>query len=421
VRKSVVVCFLILAAFSFRSAWSSSYQFQCGNCCCIREAKAELNLGIRTDDFRWKFTDNNVKSVLSNVNTLASVLGNDISNLIQGLDTTPVGCLLNSAFNFTNNYESHWRKLRMANIGLEARIDTDCCFYGRVKGNYGWVCDGQYEPQGAFKYNSEFFNETLADYGLSTPACKRAKGDVWDISGGIGYNFRYCCDTFQIAPLVGWYYNNVHFHTDNYKNFTVLSGDINQNLRIDNVGELPDLGFFAADGRSRARHNASWTGPWIGFDTSYNWDCRLTLLASFQYNYVRQTGSGKIYTSNTYTISDTVPSEFIDFDALSEDSIGIKYSVENRFKSRVNMRGIFIGGGFNYEINDCWYTGFHIDYWNLRKSQSGDLKLSSDGTLLVAGIIGDNTPRTYTDRQHKCLSFMKWNSLRFNVVIGANF
>ena len=34
----------------------------------------------------------------------------------------------------------------------------------------------------------------------------KARGSVYDISGGIGYQFNWCCDTISFAPLVGWSY-----------------------------------------------------------------------------------------------------------------------------------------------------------------------------------------------------------------------
>lgn len=421
-RKSVVVCFLMLAAFCFESAWSSSYQIQCFNCCRIREASAEVNLGIRSDDFEWKFKDSSIKSVLSAVEPIAANFGDDVAAIITGLDDSSIGCLLDSAFRFTNSYSNHWKKLRMANIGFEAKVDTDCCVYAKAKGNWGWICDGRYDPSGLFANNFEFFNDATSDYGIGSPGSKRVRGDVWDISGGIGYNFRCWCNTFQIAPLVGWYYNNIHVHTDKYKNFTVLAAQIKN---IGGIGgtlvDLPDLGFLFIDSRSSARHNASWTGPWVGFDATYQWDCRLSFVANFQYVYARQTGSGDSRTRNKFAISDVVPSDIEDIDDLTGDSFALSLDAEHYFKTRVNVRGVFIGGGANYNINDCWYAGFHIDYWNLRKAQTGDVKLESRGKLLVFQDATADTPVLIENKQHECLNYMKYNSLRFNVVIGFDY
>ncbi len=411
----------MLAAFSVERAWSSSYQFQCCNCCSVREASAEFRLGTRTDDFEWRFRDNSVDGVLGVIDPLISYFDEEAGDIATFLNGTPVACVINKLLGFNNNYKSHWRKMRMVNLGFEGKIDTNCCVYARGTANYGWIADGTYQPRGYYEGNGELFENLLSDFGLAPSADKKVRGSVWDVSGGIGYNFRLACDTFEFAPLVGWSYHNVHFRTDRYRNFTELFGQLNEVLE---QADLGDLGIVAFTSESRARYNSYWTGPWIGFDTVYNWDCRLSLVCSFQYHYARQNGKGNVRSYDQYFQSEEVDFHFDDFAVgSSADDYGrLAFDSDAHFNTRVNLRGYFIGGGINYNLNDCYYAGFHVDYWNMRKVQEGHVRVETDAHEFTAGFSSTSDFRDdQLSERDICLNYMKWTSLRFNLVVGVNY
>lgn len=310
-RKSL---FLLLAAFSLHGA--------------VKDSSFEVDLCYRTDQLIWKFQGNNIEVPYLKIGHL---------------------------------YESEWQHMNMFNLGAVGKLETYCRFYAVGKANYGWVYEGQYRPRGLLEGNGEFYEDLFSRFGLTPPGKKLAHGYAWDISAGFGYKFS--GEAFQFAPLIGWDFHDVNFHTDTYVAFT----------RIHN--------FISSAGRSKACLDAFWTGPWIGFDAAYQWDCCLSFVCDFEYLYSRLHGNGRVNSCDLIKAAH-------DFD--------FTFDAVNHFRLRSNFQGIFIGGGVNYNVTDCTYLGFHVDYWHMQKT--------GHGTVC-----------------HKVLRYMQWNSLRYELAVGAIF
>lgn len=129
--------------------------------------------------------------------------------------------------------EEKWKNLQIAELSgrLEATIYSH--FYLRAEGDYGWILAGNKT------YDLDEIGSTVGDEWLKAST----RGDVYDVSGGVGYLASLFSNQFQITPLVGYSYSVQHFNDSHYRDI----------IHLLNVFE---------DATSSSTYQ--WNGPWLG-------------------------------------------------------------------------------------------------------------------------------------------------------------
>lgn len=198
-----------------------------------------------------------------------------------------------------------WKDLNMGVVDTHAQLLVCEHYLLKFDFDYGWFNrDGRHQLR-----ESNFFTGSFDEFR------PRVKGDVYDVSGAIGYQFNWDCYRYSLAPLVGYSYN--------YQNFR-------------NQREHRRSGEFFS-GRSFGRHNNykfEWNGPWLGFITAFQPTCDWQVYLSYAYHWAWF--RGKVH--------------------------------ENRFfGGRGHQRANDVSGnevmvGTTYEFCDCWFLGLNFDY-----------------------------------------------------------
>lgn len=190
-----------------------------------------------------------------------------------------------------------WKDINIGMIEANARLLACQSYLLKIDFDYGWFGDQKKNDVTIIDFNSD----EVAKHHF------KARGSVYDISGGIGYQFNWCCDTISFAPLVGWSY----YHQ------TIKSPP-----------------FFAEHYHCyKTAHKKStyyWNGPWVGFETAYRWDCDWLFYLSYEFH-------GAYFHANM--------KDFFRHQARNKKALGNEVEV-----------------GAAYQFCDCWLLGLKFNY-----------------------------------------------------------
>lgn len=188
--------------------------------------EAELGAGYRQDHFRWNMAGpENQPNILS---------------------------------------ELTWKDLEIALFQAEGILEV-YHVYTRLTVDYGHIFHGRETDRDFAGHNrTEIFSDTRA---------KSNKGEVFDITWGLGYLFEYC--GFQFIPLAGYSHHEQHLHMHDL----VVDFDAFSSHR----GPLSGL---------HSNYKAKWRGPWLGFDFNYSRCGKTTLYGTFEYHWARYRATG---------------------------------------------------------------------------------------------------------------------------------
>lgn len=164
--------------------------------------------------------------------------------------------------------ELKWKDLRIWQIEGYAKFVSCNHIYLRGKADYGRIFHGK-NRDSDYEGNHRTFEFSRAD-------CKAGKGEVFDFSGGAGYQLTYCFDTIKVAPLIGYSYHEQHLRM--YEGFQ--SVDLIEPIFI---GPFEGL---------HSNYRAKWYGPWVGVDLDYEFSCNWTLFGSLEYHLAQFRGTG---------------------------------------------------------------------------------------------------------------------------------
>lgn len=231
------------------------------NCCFdIQDFSYSLGYTYREDQLNWNFAG-----------------PNDIPNVLSELE---------------------WNDLRINQVTFAASATTCNHFYFRGYADYGRIFHGKNRDSDYAKSDrQDEFSRTLAEAG---------RGEVFDLSAGIGYQWSWCCDRFRLSPLVGLSWQEQHLRM--YHGVQVIP----VKEKIDNL---------------HSSYKTRWWGPWLGTDCIAQVSCNLTFFASFEYHWAPYQGKGHWN--------------------LREDFF-------NEFKHSSNGRGWVSQGGVNYHVCGNW-------------------------------------------------------------------
>jgi hypothetical protein len=199
-----------------------------------------LSAGYRVDDLSWNIAGNS-----SNPNVLSELTWSDL----ETLQATASGRAL----------VNHWLYLR-GSVG------------------YGYTFSGDNQ-------DSDFSgNDRTQEYSRSSNSADG--GSVLDAVVGIGYQFEVLSHKLKLIPLIGYSYHE--------QNLTMTDGS----QTISTPGHVPRTLPYGPIQGLDSTYNASWLGPWLGIDLSFEITKRLTLFGSFEYHWATYDAEGNLNLRN---------------------------------------------------------------------------------------------------------------------------
>lgn len=164
--------------------------------------------------------------------------------------------------------EFDWDRLRM----LVASIygwNTDCLgIYYRYAADYASVLHGEYRE-------SRFADDDRVREFKRVKA-KASDGNMYDISGAVGYLFSFCNRGLLLAPIFGMSVHEQHLHKHSPR----------PECRFEN---LPPLRRYHG---LRTDYTARWWGPWLGLDATWQACCDWVFTGKIEYHHASYRGRG---------------------------------------------------------------------------------------------------------------------------------
>ena len=203
--------------------------------------------------------------------TCASARDEATFYLAGGLRTghfrTGVGSFHHSPFQF----ESHlsWAEVQAYEVLAGVNYVNRDNIYFRGYADYGGVRHGRFKDSDFIKVRCGDDIE-VSDARADTPS-----GELFDLSGGIGYNFGFLSGRINVSPLFGYSY---HVQNFNMKNLFLRRDILNQ-----------DEGAIAGMNSS---YKARWTSPWLGVDFTFRMTRCWSLIGGGEYHWARYRAKG---------------------------------------------------------------------------------------------------------------------------------
>jgi hypothetical protein len=199
--------------------------------------------------------------------------------------------------------EEKWKNLGLGVIEVNAQFLA--CEHFLLKGDfdYGW-----FSNNGSQRY--------IGIGGVAPEISLKAKprGHLYNLSGGVGYQFNFDCYRVSFAPLVGYSYHQQLLKSRKY---------------IDELNPLLPETLAHNDYKLR------WSGPWVGFALAYQATCELQLYFDYSYHWTR--------------FHATVKEHFL----LGQQPANLR--------SNRAFGNEFIVGGI-YTFCDYWFVGLKFNY-----------------------------------------------------------
>ncbi len=208
-----------------------------------------------------------------------------------------------------------WENIGIFELSAYSRIITDCNVYIRACGDYGWIMSGHNRDS---DYTAHRRTGQTIEFLRSS--AKSNKGNVWDLSGGLGYCLNTCIAGLRVAPLAGYSYHRQCFWMHKGK------------IEIDLSSPEPEGRAIAGLNSS---YKTSWQGPWIGADALYWYNCNLLINGSLEYHRMKFNAAGHWNLRQDFA------------DDFRHDGWG---------------NGLFSALGINYYLCEGWHVGGLLTY-----------------------------------------------------------
>lgn len=209
--------------------------------------------------------------------------------------------------------ELTWEDLRINQVSAFARAVTTKQLYGRAFADYGRIYHGKNRDSDYGEDNrKEEFSRSISNAG---------KGEVFDLSAALGYQFQFNFCRLRFVPLIGVSWEEQH-------------------LRLyDGIETLPEVEPIEG---LHSSYKTRWYGPWLGFDLDYDLNENVTFIASFEYHWTVYRGIGHWN--------------------LREDLL-------TDFKHRSHGTGAKCQGGILYALSGNWNAAFLAGFetWSTTK------------------------------------------------------
>ena len=256
-----------------------------------------------------------------------------------------------------------WKSLQSYQMNAEYNHTTWNQWYWRFNGMYGNIVSGD-------NHHNEYDGDGKTDKYSNTHS-NADRGQVWDVSAGVGHMWISDTGRFSIAPIVGYSFHEQRLH--------ILGGDQEYNPTELIVGRIPEL---------RGRNIAEWSSPWVGLDMVLRLQCNVTLRGGGEWHFVRYQSRGYWRTDDTFDI------HWID------KAFG--YGATAFF-------------GFDWELCEDWCVGVYGNYRHFYTRQGHhevDVKVNTDPGLVFGTI-------PTVDDVH--LNSVTWNMYSISVTAAYRF
>jgi len=171
--------------------------------------------------------------------------------------------------------ELTWSDLETLQATVSGRALVNEWLYLRGSLGYGWTFSGD-------NLDSDFSgNDRTQEYSRSSNSAD--DGRVLDAAIGIGYQFSFLSGRFRLSPLLGYSYSA--------QNLTLKDGVqvIATTLSTPPAGPVRGLD---------STYDASWLGPWLGIDLSFQITERVALFGSLEYHWAAFDAEGNLNLRN---------------------------------------------------------------------------------------------------------------------------
>jgi hypothetical protein len=153
-----------------------------------------------------------------------------------------------------------WNNVQSGIIEGSARFLTCETYLARFDFDYGWIYNDGHQ-------HVKRFDTEGAEKVLLSNVSSRTKGNVYDLSGALGYQFNWCCYQYALTPMAGYSYNYQRLKNNNYRD------QLNpENAELQNLDN---------------RYTYRWQGPWIGVGARFQPTCEWQLYAEYAYHWSR--------------------------------------------------------------------------------------------------------------------------------------
>lgn len=329
---------LPLSSYAEYSPWG----YTCSPCCgpYIEEMYLQVGTGYRHDDFNWSIGDPD--------NCLDLGLPDVLSRLT-------------------------WKDLGIWTVNLEADILTCGNVLLRARATYGTIFHGHVR-------DSDFWDVPFCEeeFEFSRSESKANKGQIYDYSGAIGYEYVWWDGAFIILPLAGYSYEAQHlnmFDGEQLINVDPFTGDLGP------LGEIHGL---------HSTYKTRWYGPWIGLDLAWNVNLCLSVYAEYEYHWTQYRGHGHW---------------------------NLRPDLPHGFSHRAHGKGHMLKGGLEYEFCPGWLIGIDAEY-QLWRTYKG-----TDRTDILVDIVDDDDNLIGQEiiPVFLRLNHVNWRNLNFSLNLGYVF
>jgi hypothetical protein len=171
--------------------------------------------------------------------------------------------------------ELTWSDLEILQAVVSGRALVNERVYLRGSFGYGWTFSGD-------NLDADFSgNDRTQEYSRSSSSADGST--VLDAALGLGYQFAFLSGKFRLSPLLGYSYSS--------QALTLKDGV----QVIATPGLTPPAGPIQGLDSS---YDATWRGPWLGIDLSFEITERVTLFGSFEYHWGTFDGEGNLNLRN---------------------------------------------------------------------------------------------------------------------------
>lgn len=215
--------------------------------------------------------------------------------------------------------ELKWNNLQIAQGTLDGKYTIPSGFYGRVNGSYGHIYEGHVTDADYAGNNRTYL--------FSFSKSKAHKGNVWDLSGRVGYPLLNC-PHFRLTPVVGYSHHEqqlkiiggkLWIHQQIVNRFFSDSSSVYKR----SSSELSQFVAFKIPGVDSS-YKTKWSGPWAGVD----WECMLNekfdLLGDLQYHWAHYRARG--HWNQRADLADDFKHEASGFGAIANGGIRWNFS-----------------------------------------------------------------------------------------------
>lgn len=216
--------------------------------------------------------------------------------------------------------ELKWRGLNSLEILWKGTYLFDYNLF--VKGNAGYT----------HAFNGEVRDsDYLADHRrkeFSRAYSKARNSFMYDVSGAVGFFFCALNGALEAIPLLGYSYHSQHLRMSRGHQLIAPIESL--------LGSIKGLD---------SSYKARWSGPWIGVDLNYRYNCDLSLLFSYEFHFAHYNANG-------------------DWNLRTDLPKGFHHNAEGN--------GNVVSLGANYQLCHHFFLGLNLQYKTWRTNHGKD-------------------------------------------------